>query len=100
MCMRAFEIGDGTKWTYLKLAERLQKHKIKHICTDGNKTYGFYKLSDKHHITKKETCLAESWNSKLRYYIPALVRKTKCYFKSIETMKMAMDFFMLVHNKF
>jgi hypothetical protein len=34
----------------------------------------------------------ESWNSKLGYYIPALVRKTKCYFKSLRIVKMAMDF--------
>jgi IS1 family transposase len=45
--LRAFEVGDGTKWTYLKMAQRLEKHKIKHICTDGNKTYGFYKISEK-----------------------------------------------------
>ena len=94
-----FEIGDSSISSWLRLVFRLEKYaKINHFCTDGNPVYGYYEIAKKHHQTKAETCLVESWNSRLRYYIPALVRKTKCYFKSEKTAQMAMDFFNLIHN--
>lgn len=99
MRLCTFEIGDASIKTWLNIVFRLEeKCKIKHLCTDGNPVYGYYKIAENHHITKSETCLVESWNSKLRYYISGLVRKTKCYFKSEKTLKMAMDFFNLIHN--
>ncbi len=105
--MCSFGLGKGDLEDAIDIFDDVYKkynYKINHICTDGNPSYKanmkFYgpTYNTKHHITKSETCLVESWNSKLRYYISALVRKTKCYFKSIETAKMAMDFFMLIHN--
>ena len=54
MCMRAFKIGDGTKWTYLKLAKKLEKHVVKHICTDGNKAYRYYTKYQKNIIQPRQ----------------------------------------------
>ena len=66
-----------------------EKYKIENLCTDDNKTYGYYKIANKHHITKSETCLVESWNCRLRHYLARLHRKTLCYSKSIEALKTA-----------
>jgi len=72
------------------MALRLQeRYKINHLCTDGNKVYGYYKISNKHHITKKETALVESWNCRLRYYLARLKRKTLCYNKSNEMLRLS-----------
>ena len=58
--MFEFEVGDGSKSTYLKMAFRIEeKYKIKHLCTDGNKVYRHYNIGDNHHITKSETCLVD-----------------------------------------
>ena len=100
MYLCEFEIGDSSIATWLNLVFLLEKYaKINHFCTDGNPVYGYYKIAEKYHVTKSETCLVESWNSRLRYYISALVRRTKCYFKSEKTAKMSMDFFTLIHNR-
>jgi IS1 family transposase len=105
--MCSFKVGKTDLEDSLDIFEdiySINNGKIKHICTDGNPTYSSnmsyfgVHYNTKHHITKTETCLVESWNSRLRYYIPALVRKTKCYFKSLRTVQMAMDFFMYVHS--
>ena len=36
-----------------------------------------------HVVSKSETCLVESYNPVLQYYLARLHRKTKCYSKSI-----------------
>ena len=41
------------------------------------------KADIKHVISKSETCLVESYNSAVRYYLARLHRKTKCYSQSI-----------------
>jgi insertion element IS1 protein InsB len=85
-----FEVGDGSKSTYLKMAFRIEeKYKIKHLCTDGNPSYSYYQIAKNHHITKSETCLVESWNCRLRHYLARLHRKTLCYSKSIEALRNA-----------
>jgi IS1 family transposase len=85
-----FEVGDGSKSTYLKMALRIEeKYRIKHLCTDGNKTYGYYNIAEQHHITKSETCLVESWNCRLRHYLARLHRKTLCYSKSLKALSTA-----------
>jgi len=61
-----------------------ERYEIEYLCTDGNKIYAAYTLAGKHHVTKKETCLVESWNSRLRHYLARLHRKTFCYSKAIE----------------
>jgi insertion element IS1 protein InsB len=93
-----FEVGDGSKSTYLKLALRVEEvYKIKHLCTDGNKTYRYYKISEQHHQTKSETCLVESWNCRLRHYLVRLHRKTLCYSKSLKALTTAV--LLLIHKE-
>ena len=52
----AFEIGDGSKKTYLKIALKIkERYIVNHLCTDGNPLYKHYKIAEYHHITKSET---------------------------------------------
>jgi len=73
-----------------------EQYVIENLCTDGNKVYGAYQFAEKHHITKSETCLVESWNSRLRHYLARLHRKTFCYSKSLEALKTAV--MLLIHK--
>ncbi len=80
-----FEVGNRSKRTYFKLAQRLEKtYKIRHLCTDGYEVYGLYKISEFHHKTKSETSLVESKNSLIRTFLVRFNRRTRRYSKSIE----------------
>ena len=48
----------------------------------------------KHVVSKSETCLVESYNSVLRYYLARLHRKTKCYSKSIQMLELSIALFL------
>ena len=96
--MFEFEVGDGSKSTYLKIALRIEEdYKIKHLCTDGNKIYSYYNIAEQHHVTKSETCLVESWNCRLRHYLARLHRKTLCYSKSLKALAIAV--LLLIHKE-
>jgi len=91
-----FEIGSADQRTALELFERIYKHnKVKILCTDANPVYQslmrYYtqEFGTKHHVTKAETSLVESWNCRLRHYLARLKRKTLCYSKSIEMLRMS-----------
>lgn len=85
-----FEVGDASVKTWLNLVFRLKRYvKIKHLCTDGNPVYSYYKFTEKHHVTKAETSLVESWNCRLRHYLARLKRKTLCYSKCQEMLRIA-----------
>ena len=49
---------------------------------------------------KSQTYTVEGVNSDLRHYIPALHRRSKCFFRSIETMNAVFKIFVLAFNKF
>ena len=44
-----------------------------------------------HLASKCETCLVEIFNARLRTFLPPLKRRTLCYAKSSDALKMAMD---------
>ena len=49
---------------------------------------------------KSQTYTVEGVNSDLRHYIPALRRRSKCFFRSIETMKAVIKIFLHAFNAF
>ena len=49
---------------------------------------------------KSQTYTVEGVNSDLRHYIPPLRRKSKCFFRSIETAKAVFKIFVFAFNKF
>ncbi len=60
------------------------KYEIEISCSDYCPVYGKYRISKKHHMTKSETCLVESFNSLIRHYLARFNRKTKRYGKAID----------------
>ena len=78
-------MGRGTSESLRKLLDKIGEDNLKIVCTDGNFAYEDelgMNADIKHIVSKSETCLVESYNSVLRYYLARLHRKTKCYSKS------------------
>lgn len=87
-----FEVGNAEKNTWLSMVFRLkEKYNINYLCTDGNPVYSYYKFTEKHIITKAETSLVESWNCRLRHYLARLKRKTLCYSKNIDMLRISIN---------
>ena len=101
MCISAFEVGNADTGTFRKLWDKVKHNAITYVCTDGNPTYKEffeYDIDTRHVVTKAETCLVESYNSVLRYYLARLHRKTKCYSKSLEMLTLSIR--LLIYKKF
>ena len=49
---------------------------------------------------KKDTCGVESVNADLRHYIPVLRRRSRCFPRSLETLRAVLDVFAEAYNKF
>ena len=49
---------------------------------------------------KSQTYTVEGVNSDLRHYIPALLRRSKCFFRSLETMLSVFKIFVFAFNRF
>lgn len=75
----------------------------KYYFTDGNFTYkdvifpGEHKQNDEN---KSDTHNVESINSDLRTHIAGLARRSRCFFRSIETFRAVMSVFVDAYNKF
>jgi IS1 family transposase len=90
----AFKVGDRSFASYLEMALEIKsKYKIKHLCTDGYDVYSKFKISDFHHTTKKETCLVESFNGRLRDNLTRFNRRTKRFSKSLRMLKLTILMF-------
>lgn len=74
------------KMVFVRIAERFERkgYKVKILCTDGYEGYGYYKLADRHVVSKSETCLVESVNSLIRNYLTRFYRRTKRYSKALD----------------
>ena len=59
-------------------------YEVKILCTDGYEAYSYYKLAERHIVTKAETSLVESKNSLIRHYLARFNRKTKRYSKAFD----------------
>ncbi|MDR0968519.1 MAG: IS1 family transposase, partial [Holosporaceae bacterium] len=90
--------GDASSDALRRLWKRIEgENNLEYVCTDGNPSYAevFEEDADlKRVVTKSETCLVESFNSILRYYLARLHRKTKCYSKSAEMLRLSVLMFL------
>ena len=72
-------------------------------CTDGYLGY-IDVVYPGNHIrnihNKKDTCGVESVNADLRHYIPILRRRSRCFPRSIETLKAVLEVFADSYNAF
>ncbi|MDR1905659.1 MAG: hypothetical protein LBQ27_01920 [Clostridiales bacterium] len=71
--------------------------------TDGNVTYLAVIFPGRHNrnaFDKSDTHDVESVNADLRTYIAGLRRRSRCFFRSIETIQAVMSVFVNAYNKF
>ena len=90
-------MGSGKASVLRKLIDKIGENNLKIVRTDGNFAYEeelSMNADIKHVINKSETCLVESYNSVLRYYLARLHRKTKCYSKSIQMLELSIALFL------
>ncbi|MBP9792089.1 MAG: IS1 family transposase [Rickettsiales bacterium] len=80
------KVGEVDKNNDIDLAMRIKRScdKINYLCTDGNKTYSYYRLAKQHVVSKSETCLVENLNSSLRDMLARLNRRTKRFSKWVD----------------
>lgn len=71
--------------------------------TDGNSVYCDVIFGGRHRRNindKKDTHLIESTNADLRHYIAGLKRRSKCFFRSIDSLTAVLNVFCSAYNKF
>jgi IS1 family transposase len=70
--------------------------------SDGNGAYANVSYYGKYfsHTDKSETYTVEGVNSDLRRYIPGFARRSKCFYRKIETVRAVMAVFVRAFNKF
>ena len=78
-----------------KSRERIQK-----LVDSSPKADHYYSDAYSALKNKSQTYTVESVNSDLRHYIPALHRRSKCFFRSIETINAVFKIFVNAFNKF
>lgn len=98
----AFAVDNGVK------AGRIQEMAdsvgyAKEYCTDGCSVYRDVIFGGKHKQNtkdKSDTHNIESSNADLRHYIAGLRRRSRCFFRSIETLEAVLSVFIDAYNKF
>jgi IS1 family transposase len=71
--------------------------------TDGNPSYLDVIFPGKHNRNirdKRDTHTIESINADLRHYISGLARRSRCFFRSLETLHAVLEIFVDAYNKF
>jgi len=72
-------------------------------CTDGYLGYIDVVYPGKHIRNihnKKDTFTVEGVNADLRHYIPILARRSRCFARKLETLKIVMEVFVDAYNRF
>jgi IS1 family transposase len=72
-------------------------------CTDGYIAYcdvDFWGQHIRNVHDKSDTHHVESINADLRHYIPGLKRRSRCFYRSIETLQAVLSVFIDAYNKF
>ncbi len=68
-----------------------------YIASDHWKAYGRIIPKEKHVQTKAETFTVEGYNSLFRHFLARMRRKTKCYSKKVEMLKLSI--LLLMHHR-
>ena len=75
----------------------------KNYCTDGNQSYLDVIFPGRHILNirdKRDTHIVESINADLRHYISGLARKSRCFYRSLETLQAVLGVFVDAYNKY
>jgi len=84
-----------------KMVDSIPPAKTYH--TDGFTLYRSVDFLGRHNqnfLNKSDTCRVESINADLRHYIPGLRRRSRIFYRSLETFRAVMSVFVDAYNKF
>jgi IS1 family transposase len=98
----AYDVG-GTKTAAQMQRLAGSAPRAENYATDGNLTYLDVDFQGKHirnTHSKSDTHNVESINADLRHYIRGLSRKSRCFFRTYETMRAVLSVFVDAYNKF
>ena len=72
-------------------------------CTDGNLSYLDVVFPGRHIRNvrdKRDTHIVESINADLRHYISGLARRSRCFYRKLETLQAVLEVFVDAYNKY
>ena len=75
----------------------------KQYCTDGYDGYlsvDFHGRHKRNAVDKSDTHNVESINADLRHYISGLARRSRCFYRSLETLQAVLEIFIDAYNKY
>jgi IS1 family transposase len=93
-----FVIGDRSNKTAEELWEAIKQHEMGYIASDYWKPYEHIIPKEKHIQTKAETFTVEGYNSLFRRFLARMRRKSKCYSKKVEMLKLSILLLMQHRN--
>jgi len=99
----SFAVGDDKSAAILQgLVDRTIQ--AQNYATDGNLSYLDVDFYGSKHIrnvkNKKDTHNIESVNADLRHYISGLSRRSRCFFRKIDTIKAVLNVYINAYNRF
>ena len=93
-----FQIGDRSQVTGKSLWQRIKNSVTGIVATDHWAAYESFVPEEIHVQSKAETFTVEGYNSLLRHFLARFIRRTKCYSKSVEMLKISIRLLMLKRN--
>ena len=98
----AFEVDNSIRSEYLQaMVDRLPA--AKNYYTDGGVAYLDVIFGGAHRRNihnKNDTHIIEGSNADIRHYIAGLRRKSRCFFRSLETLRALLTLFIDAYNQF
>lgn len=99
-------VGFDVAWD--KSPERIQRivdsaPEVEQYCTDGWNGYIDVVYPGRHirnARNKSDTFTVEGINADLRHYIPILARRSRCFPRTLETLKAVVEVFVCAYNRF
>ncbi|MEB3245258.1 MAG: IS1 family transposase [Vampirovibrionales bacterium] len=85
-----FELGCRGIRTLNRLWQRVSLLEAKTLSSDHWQAYKAVLPADRHVATKAETYTVESKNAQIRHYLARCKRKSFCYSKSLEMLKLSL----------
>jgi len=95
----AFVCGDRSTQTGRKLWDKLEHLSVGRFATDHWRCYEDFVPPEQHVQSKAETFTVEGYNSRIRHYLARFKRKTKCYSKSEEMIRVSLNLLFAKLNK-
>lgn len=93
-----FFIGDRSNETAKEFWETIKHHEMNYIASDYWKAYESTIAKEKHIQTKAETFTVKGYNSLFRHFLARMRRKTKCYSKKMNMLRLSILLLMHYRN--